>query len=468
MKTAKIPKLLVVDDELGVQESLRMIFKEDYDVLTAANSEEAFKIIDEKDPELVLLDVILPGMDGMDVLRKVRSMKPQIQVIMVTAQDKVKTAVEAIKLGAFDYIRKPYDIDELRDLAKRALERTKLREEIDHLKGAVKRSYQFDNIIGSSPPMQEVFQTMSRVMNSTSNVLITGESGTGKELVARALHYNSNRKDESFVVIHTSAVPEKLLESELFGHERGSFTGAIQRKRGTLEIAHGGTLFLDEIGDMPIELQAKLLRVVQDKEFRRVGGTETLQTDVRFIAATNKNLQKAVQEGKFREDLYYRLNVIPVALPPLRERRDDIPLIVYHFLERHRASTAIKIEGFSQEAIQALTTYDWPGNVRELQNVVENLTVLLDHGIVQIEDLPQQIRMNQLQKKLLDEKEKEGVSLSEIVAVFEKQLIEQALRKCNGVFTRAAKLLGTTRRILRYRIDQLKIQVDRKSPQLET
>lgn len=463
MKSLKMPKVLVVDDELGIQESLKMILKEDYNVFIAPSGEEAFKVLGEESPDLILLDVLLPGIGGIEVLKKVRALNPQTQVIMVTGQGKLKTAVEAIKLGAFDYIHKPFDIDELRLIVKKAIEKRRFREEIDYLKGEAKRAAQFDGIVGSSQKMKDLFETITRVMNSTSNVLITGESGTGKELVARAVHYNGIRKEGPFVVVHTSAIPDKLLESELFGHEKGAFTGAIQKKRGTVEMAHGGTLFLDEIGDMPLELQSKLLRVIQEKEFRRVGGTESIHVDVHFVAATNKNLEKAIQAGDFREDLYYRLSVVPILLPTLRERREDIPLLVYHFLERNRASNKnAKVEGFSQEALDALGCYDWPGNVRELQNVIENRVVMLDHSLVQIEDLPQAIRMNQLQKTFFNRSSQEGASLEEIVAAFERQLIQEALRKCNGVYTRAAKLLGTTRRILKYRIDQLHIAIDKR------
>ncbi|MBI1882910.1 MAG: sigma-54-dependent Fis family transcriptional regulator [Chlamydiae bacterium] len=454
-----MPKVLVVDDEKSAQDSLKQLLKENYDVVTALSGEEAFKVLNEENPDLVLLDVLLPGMGGIEVLKRVRSLKPDTQVIMITGQEKVKTAVEAIKLGAFDYIHKPFEINELLGLVKRALQQRQLRDEMDHLRGQLKKSRQFDSIVGNSPKMLDLFQTITRVMNSNSNVLITGESGTGKELVARAIHYNGNRKEKPFVVVHTSAVPDKLLESELFGHEKGSFTGAIQRKDGTLEIANGGTLFLDEIGDMPLELQSKLLRAIQEKEFRRVGGTESIKVDVRFVAATNKNLEKAIKDGSFREDLYYRLTVVPVVLAPLRERREDIPLLVYHFLDRYRTGANVKVEGFSQEAMEALQVYDWPGNVREVQNAVENLVVMMDHSIIHIEDLPQQIRMHQLQKTIFDRSTGQGASLHDIVAAFEKQIIEEALRKCNGVFTRASKLLGTTRRILKYRIDQLHIQI---------
>ncbi|MBI1871620.1 MAG: sigma-54-dependent Fis family transcriptional regulator [Chlamydiae bacterium] len=463
MKSAKSPKVLVVDDELGSQESLKMILKDSYQVITAPTGEEAFKVLDNENPDLVLLDVLLPGMGGIEVLRKVRSLKPDTQVIMVTGEGKVKTAVEAMKLGAFDYIHKPFNVDELQILVKRALEQRNLRHEIDQLRVELKKAYQFDNIVGTSEKMKNLFESITRVMNSNANVLVTGESGTGKELVARAIHYNGNRKEQPFVVVHTSAVPDKLLESELFGHEKGAFTGAIQRKDGTLELADGGTVFLDEIGDMPFELQAKLLRAIQEKEFRRVGGTESIRVDVRFVAATNKNLEKAVKEGSFREDLYYRLSVVPIVLPPLRERREDIPLLVYHFLDRHRTGAHSKVEGFAQEAMDALQNYDWPGNVRELQNALENLVVMVDHPMIRLEDLPQQIRMHQFQKNLFGQNSKEGASLESIVAAFEKQIIEEALRKCNGIYTRAAKLLGTTRRILKYKIDQLQIQPVRTS-----
>ena len=457
-----MPKILVVDDEVGAQESLKMILKDSHLILTAPNGEEAFKIIDEESPDLVLLDVLLPGMDGIEVLRRVKTLNPQTQVIMLTGQDRVKVAVEAMKLGAFDYIHKPFEVDELRAIVRKALDQKDFKGEMEHLKETAKKSSPFGNIVGSSPVMQTLFQTISRVMNSSSNVLITGESGSGKELVARAIHYHGNRKEGPFVVVHTSVVPEKLLDSELFGHEKGSFTGAIQQKKGTLEIAHEGTLFLDEIGDMPLEMQAKLLRVIQEKEFRRVGGIEPIKVDVRFIAATNKNLEKAVRDGNFREDLYYRLSVVPIVLPSLRERNEDIPLLAYHFLEKYRSNMTTQVEGFSSEAMEALKSYSWPGNVRELQNVVENLVVMLDHSMIQIEDLPQQIRMNSLEKVLLEKSHRDGACLEDLVAAFEKRIIEEALEKCKGVLTRTAKLLGTTRRILKYRIDKLHIPIGKE------
>lgn len=465
MKT-KLPCVMIVEDDLSLLEAIRMSLETDYAVCTASNGEDAIRLVSEQDPQIVLLDILLPGLDGIEVLRKLKSLKPDAQVIMVTGQDKVRTAVDAMKLGAFDYIHKPFDLQDLRSTVKRAIDQRKYYDEVEKIRDEVRRANRFDNIIGSSQQMQELFQGITRVMNSASCVMVTGEGGTGKELVARAIHYHGNRREGPFIIVNTAAVPDKLLEIELFGQERAQLPVAGQRRDGAVSLAHGGTLFLDEIGDVPQELQSKLLGLIESREYRKTGAAEPTPADVRIVAATRKNLEQSVKDGKFREDLYHRLNAVSIAVPPLRERREDIPLIVYHLIERCRATMNTKVEGFAKEAMNIVKSYNWPGNVRELQRFVEQLACATDRTVVEVEDLPEALRMHHLQRCLFDESLKDstgGPSLEDIVAAFERRLIEEALKQTNGVLTRAARILGTTRRILKYRVDNLRIPVERES-----
>jgi len=346
--------ILVVDDEIGTRESLKMILKTDYQVFLAKDAEETFQQLETQPFDLILLDIILPDMDGLRVLEKIKQKDPEQMVIMITATKTIKTVVEAMKLGAYDYVTKPFDVDELRLIISRALSTQALKEENQRLWREIDRSFGFDNIIGKSKVMRDIFKIVHQVANTRSTVLIMGESGTGKELIARAIHYHSPRKNHPFVTINCAAIPDTLIESELFGHEKGAFTNAIERKLGRFEIAHQGTLFLDEIGELSLMTQAKILRFLEEKEFNRVGGSKTIKVDVRLIAATNKDLPQQVKRGEFREDLFFRINVVPILLPPLRERKEDIPLLIEHFIKKFNSENQKNVKGITPEALQAL------------------------------------------------------------------------------------------------------------------
>jgi DNA-binding NtrC family response regulator len=401
----------------------------------------------------------MPGMDGMQALEELRTRWPQMPVVMLTATKTVKTAVGAMKLGAFDYVTKPFDVDELRCILDKATEQAALVKEVEELRTEVGRRYQLDNIIGRAPKMQEVFRTVLTVAPLKTTVLITGESGTGKELIAKAIHYQSPRKDRPLVTLNCAAIPETLLESELFGHEKGSFTDAHTKKLGQFELAHEGTLFLDEIGEMGPATQAKLLRVLEHGEFLRVGGTKAVNVDVRIIAATNRDLAAGIKDGSFRADLYYRLNVVTILLPPLRERRDDLLLLLRHFAQTKARDMGIPEKTFKPEAVDTLLRYPWPGNVRELENLVERLLVLAEGTQIGVEDLPDQIRRSDHDPGSIKEQVLRGrKSLGEAVDEFERDIIEDALHQTDFNQTRAADMLGTTRRILKYRMDKLGIQ----------
>lgn len=444
-------KILVVDDEVSVQNSLRMIFKNDYQVIIAGNAGEAVVKFKSEDPDLVFLDIIMPGKDGIDTLREIREFQPFTPVIMLTATRTVRTAVEAMKLGAYDYISKPFDVEELRLAAKKALESRDLKTENIRLQGEVEERYRFDNIIGKSKGMREIFSTIRQISEKASTVLIHGESGTGKELVARAIHYNSPRKNKPFVAVNCAAIPETLIESELFGHEKGSFTDAQSRRIGHFELAHQGTLFLDEISELSLSTQAKILRSIQEREFIRVGGTKTISVDVRLIAATNRNLEEQMAKGAFRSDLYYRINVVPIHIPPLRNRKDDIFLLTQHFLEKHAGPGKKHI---TPQAMDVLGAYDWPGNVRELENIIERVVVLSKGEVIAPEDLPIHLKSGS-QVELIKRGVLDGrISFLDAEKEFEKDIIQEALKKSNNVQTRAADLLGISRRILKYKMDK--------------
>ena len=372
----RMRRVLVVDDEPGVRESLRMVLKDGYETVPVASGPEALEVLGGAAFDVILLDIVMPGMDGLQLLEEIRGRHATVPVVMLTATKTVKTAVGAMKLGAFDYITKPFDIDELRVVLDKATQNAALVREVEELRSEVGKRYQLDNIVGRSAPMQEVFKTVLTVAPLKTTILITGESGTGKELVAKAIHFNSPRARRTLVTLNCAAIPENLLESELFGHERGSFTDAHQKKLGQFEMAHEGTLFLDEIGEMGLALQAKLLRVLEHGEFLRVGGTKPIQVDVRIIAATNRNLEAAVQDRSFREDLFYRLNVFPIVVPPLRDRLDDIPGLAWAFIDEFSKSFGKTISSLSQKALAELQRYPWPGNVRELRNVIERAVIL--------------------------------------------------------------------------------------------
>lgn len=453
-----LKSILVVDDEVGARESLKMILKGDYQVFLAKDAEEAFRQIQHQTPDVILLDIILPDMDGLRVLEKLKQTLPEQIVIMITATKTVKTAVEAMKLGAYDYVTKPFDVDELRLIINRALSTRALKEENQRLWMEVDRNFGFENIVGKSKEMKEIFKVVRQVADTRSTVLIMGESGTGKELIARAIHYHSPRKNHPFVTINCAAIPETLIESELFGHERGAFTNAIEKKLGRFEVAHQGTLFLDEIGELSMMTQAKILRFLEEREFNRVGGSKTIKVDVRLITATNKDLPQLVKKGQFREDLYYRINVVPILLPPLRERREDIPLLIDHFIKKFAEENKKDVKGVSKESLELLVNYEWPGNVRELENLIERIIALTPNEYIQADELPLPI-VNQSKTNGLKESVLSGqISFTKAEEEFEKEIIMDALRRANFIQSHAAEILGISRRILKYKMDKLGIQ----------
>jgi DNA-binding NtrC family response regulator len=451
------PSLLVVDDEAGVRESLRLIFGKDFQIREAKSSEEAVRAVKEEQPDIILLDILMPGSDGLEILKRIKAIDPEGQVIMLTALNTARTAFTAKETGAFDYVTKPFDVDALRLRVEHALEKVQLSRELERLKEEVGRKYGIGNIVGRSKPMLDIFKTVSVVASKKSTVLITGDSGTGKELIARAIHYNSERRAKPFVVVNCAALPDTLIESELFGYEKGAFTNAYQRKIGHFEMAHGGTLFLDEIGEMGLPTQAKLLRAIETETFTRLGGTEESKVDVRVIAASNRDLEKSAKTGEFRPDLFYRLNVVSLHLPPLRERREDIPLLMDHFLRLKGEEHSLSPKTVAPEVVDFFMSYPWPGNVRELENLVERLTILSPHETIMLQDLPEAVRTQDHASSLKDEVLKGSRPLSEAVDEFEREVIVKALEKTGFNQTKAASLLGTSRRILRYRMEKLKI-----------
>ena len=448
-------KILIVEDENSMREVLKILLEgESYEVTSASEGLEGISHIDKDIFDLVITDIKMPGADGFEVLKKVKNISPGTVVIMITAFGTTEAAIEAMKLGAYDYIHKPFKIDEIRLIVKKAIEKKRLTEEVSLLRDKVKITYSLENIIGQSPKMQELFRLVPKVAQSNSNALIIGESGSGKELVAMALHNLSNRKDRNFVAINCSAFPEGLLESELFGHMKGSFTGAVQNKQGLFEIADSGSLFLDEIGEMPINLQAKLLRVLENGTFRRVGGTTDIKVDVRVISATNKDIKEEIASGRFREDLYYRLNVVPIHIPPLRERKEDIPLLVEHFLKKI-LDQAKKV---TPEAMRILIDYPWKGNVRELENVVERVVLLTEKEEIIPAELPNEIIGYAEDIKEIPELTKEGINLDTIMTDIEKKYLLKALKKSSGVKKEAAKLLNLSFRSFRHRLSKYGIR----------
>ena len=447
-------KILVVDDEQSMRDFLAiMLKKEAHEVTTAGNGEAALLAAQAEIFDLVITDVKMPGTDGLEVLRTIKDISPETAVIMITAYATAETAVEAMKLGAYDYIIKPFKIDELKLIINNSLEKRSLRKENLLLKREMESRAGFENFVGKSLPMQKVFALIRQVAATNSTVLITGESGTGKELVAKAVHFNSSRKTGPFVTVNCGALPETLLESELFGYMKGSFTGATSNKQGLFEAAHGGTIFLDEISATTQALQIKLLRVLQEREFMRVGGTSPIRVDVHVVAASNKNLQAEVTKGMFREDLFYRLNVIPIHLPPLRERKDDIPLLVDFFLKKLLAGKEPK--RITPEAMSALMHFRWPGNVRELENTVERLVILCSGDTVRLEHVPDALRAGESSIDLIPmDIPEEGMNMEDLLENAERTLLHKALEKTGGVKTEAAKLLGLSFRSFRHRLQK--------------
>ncbi|WP_300459982.1 sigma-54 dependent transcriptional regulator [Desulfobacula sp.] len=436
--------ILIVDDEKNYPMIIGELLQEEgYTSLTASSGMEALDILNTELIDLVLTDVKMPGMSGIQLLQKIKEIKPDIPVIIMTAYGSVEKAVEAMHMGAYTFILKPFENQALIAHIAKAISVYRIVQENSLLREAVRSRYSFDNIIGKSKPMQEIYEIIKKVAPSNASVLIEGESGTGKELVAKSIHYNSPRKSNPLVAVNCSAFAETLLESELFGHEKGAFTGAAAMKKGRFEIADKGSLFLDEIGELPISLQVKLLRVLQEKTVERVGGTTTIPVDFRLIAATNKNLEDEVKKGRFREDLFYRLNVVKTIIPPLRERSEDIPLLVKHFIDKytkdpHSVST---VSGINPEAIKILYDYQWKGNVRELENIIERAVIFCSGTSITPSDLPLQVRQNMTSTLDLDGIP-EGVGLAETLTAVEKRMIQRAMRVSGNVQTKAAQLLG--------------------------
>ena len=454
-------RILVVDDERSMRELLAIVLRrEGYEVLLAENGRTAVDMLEREPVDLLISDIKMPDLSGVDVLRAAKKVDQDILGIMITAFASTDTAVEAMRLGACDYLSKPFDIDLLKMKVREKIENRQLRQENLLLKRTLGLSHQFSNIIGRSPAMLDVFKMIETVARTNSTILLTGESGTGKGLVAQAIHFHSLRRDKPMVSLNCGALPEALLESELFGHMRGAFTGADSNKKGLLEVAERGTIFLDEIGEMSAVMQVKLLRVLQERRFRRVGGLEELQADIRVIAATNQDLTKAVAEGRFREDLFYRINVIPIALPPLRERREDIPLLAEHFLIKYSEQMNKQIAGIAHEALELLVQHDWPGNIRELENVVERAVALESTPAILPDSLPANVRGDSPRPPSapVEALPESGFDLEAHVKEIERGYIAEALKRAGGVQVKAAELLGMSFRSFRYYVKKYNLR----------
>jgi DNA-binding NtrC family response regulator len=453
-------KILLIDDSQEILTSLsEYLAMEGYEVDSSLDGTGGISRMEGRFYDIVLSDLKMPGISGMDVLKYVNENSPDSICIILTGYGTIKNAVEAIKSGAFDYLTKPVKMEEVLVTFKRAIEHRNLKRENMNLRSQLKKKYKFENIIGDSEPMQHVFETVEKVADTDSTVLILGESGTGKELIAKALHYNSFRRDGPFIPVNCAAIPGELLESELFGHEKGAFTNAIRTRIGRFELANGGTLFLDEIGDMDPNLQSKLLRVLQERQFERIGGIKPIKSDIRVIAATHQDLKRAIQQKRFREDLYYRLNVIPIEVPPLRNHKTDVPLLVHHFLTQFGKSKKKKMDGPTDEALQKLMEYDWPGNVRELENMIERIIILSNNATIGVEDLPDKLQaLPEAEGARQVEIPDGGMSLETAIDEFEKQLILQALNKTGWVKNKAAQLLQLNRTTLIEKIKRQNLQ----------
>lgn len=441
--------ILVVDDDPKIRTVLKDILrKEGFNVVSAPNVDTALPLIDQYDLDLIITDLKMPGKSGMDLLISVREKKPALPVIMITAFGNVEAAVTAMKKGAYDFITKPFDEHELLNVIEKAISESELNQEL--ISTYFEKEPHFSQIIGQTPKIQEVLQTIKKIAPTDSTVLVTGETGVGKELVAREIHSRSQRREYPFVKVNCAAIPETLLESELFGYEKGAFTGAVANKPGRFELAHKGTIFLDEIGEMPLHLQAKLLGVIQDKSFERVGGVKTIRVDIRIIAATNQDLHSAIQAGRFRSDLFYRLNVVPIYIPPLRERKEDLILLVDYFLKKFSTKYKKRVEGVSAEMMASFSQYHWPGNIRELENVLERMVLMSESDTLTLTELPAEIRGTTQTVEAPTLKEK----VETISHLTEKQMIIEALNKMGQNRTRAARLLGISRRTLQNKIKE--------------
>ncbi len=442
-------KVLLVDDEAIVRGSLQAWLEDSgYSVLTAEKGSQALEIIKKESVGILITDLVMPGMDGIELMKKAKDIMPNIQVIIVTAYASIPTAIAAMKEGAYDYIEKPISPERVESVLERLVDLKGLIEENRSLRQKLENSYRFENIIAKSPEMQRVIEVIKIVAKSTATVLITGQSGTGKELVARAIHSQSPSHDKPFIAVNCAALPETLLESELFGHEKGSFTGAHAQKKGKCEIADQGTFFLDEIGEISANIQAHLLRVLEEKAFTRVGGNQEIKVDVRIISATNKDLKKAVANGKFREDLYYRLNVVNIELPPLKERGGDIPLLAEHFLKKSALENQKEVDGFSPEAMEFLLRYDWPGNIRELKNCIERAVILARSSMIEVTDLPEQ-----------DNPSPHSAAMGKSLKEMEKSHILDVLHETKGNYSQTARVLGISRMTLYNKVKEYDLDV---------
>ena len=446
---SKRATILVIDDENGVRQSFNMVLKDSYDVLLAATGEEAIDIFRTTAVDLILLDIRLPDTDGLDLLEKLKELDPNTEIIMVTAVKEIQSAVKAIKLGAYEYVVKPFVVADVLTLIERALEKGRLVKEVVYLRNELERHKPFERMVGKDKKMRAIFDLISTISQSDGTVLIQGESGTGKELVARAIHNRSPRNGQPFVVINCAAIPSGLMESELFGYYKGAFTGASRTTMGKLEIANRGTVFLDDVNTLDLNMQAKLLRVIQERELERLGGTKVIKIDVRFVAASNRDLNKLISKEQFREDLYYRLNVFPIKLPPLRDRKADIPILLDYFLERYAKKTGRPLQRFSEKAINSLIRYDWPGNVREIENLVERLATITRKAVIDVEDMS---------SHHIGLEEFKGMKLKAAVKAFEKKYISEVLQGSDGSRKKAAQALGIHRNTLLMKMNDLGIQ----------
>ena len=442
--------ILVVDDERGVRQSFNMVLKDEYHVLLADTGEKAIDIFQENHIDLILLDILLPGIDGIDLLKKFKQTDPNTEIIMVTAVNDLQTAVKAIKLGAYEYIIKPFIVDDVLTVIGRALEKRRLVRQVAYLRNELERYHPFEKMVGKDKKMKNIFELISTVSQSDGTVLVQGESGTGKELVARAIHNLSPRKNQPFVLINCAAIPANLMESEIFGYNKGAFTGATSIRIGKLEIADKGTVFFDDIDSLDINMQAKLLRIIQEKEFQRLGDTRIIKVDVRFVAASNKDISDLISHGEFREDLFYRLNVFPIKLPPLRERSGDIPLFLNHFFKLYANKSGRPQKGVSQNALKVLMEYDWPGNIREIQNLVERLCTIKQDLVIRLKDITS---FSISKKKITDG------SLKEMVSSFEKQYIAEVLEMVDGNRKKASEKLGIHRNTLLAKIHEYGLNI---------
>ena len=444
-------RILLIDDDANITTVLADLFGDSgWDSVAVGNSDEAFSALSSRQFDLAMVDLSLPGMDGLSLLREIKEIDPEMPAIMMTGYASVQSAISAMKFGAYDYITKPFDLDQVEMVVKRAIERRHLVDENSYLREQLRLKHGFDGIVGMNPRIQQAYVLASQVADSNASVLILGETGTGKEYLARSIHYKSSRSEGPFIKVSCAALPESLLESELFGHEKGAFTNAIARRIGRFELADGGTLFLDELGDMSLTTQLKLLRVLQEKEFERVGGSETIKVDVRIISATNRDLKEAMADKHFREDLYYRLNVVTITVPPLRERSEDIPELVRHFISKYNEETAKRIEGISPEGMEMLMGYSWSGNIRELENCVERAVILCNGHTI----LPRHLLIGESETMPVTDSETHDLrSLSQV----EREHIERVLTHCEGNQTRAASILGIDRKTLRNKVKEYQL-----------